>query len=551
VPQPLHRKIVSPAELAEIRQNLRTAGRTVVQCHGCFDVVHPGHIRYLQFARQLGDVLIVSLTGDAAVAKGPDRPYISQELRAENLAVLEFVDWVVIDPHPTACEILQLLKPDVYVKGREYARAADARFRGEREIVEGYGGKVTFHSGDTVFSSTQLIESMRDDQRLDQQRLETFCSRNRMDGEKMRTVLAGFAGARAVVVGDLIRERYVFCDVGATADDAPVLNASRLAAAEYWGGAACVALQLRALGAAPVLVTAAGSQTAADEYGGILAEQGVQTCLLPDRCGSAERTTFIADDSKLFQVTEGSNAPLDSKAEKRAVRLLNDQLRRNDMLIWCDYGFGLLTPGLLAAGCQAARALGRFTAGSAAGQRGQLLPLRETSLLTGSERQVREALHDMASSLPAVVSNLLQMTSGQAAVVSLRKRGLIGFDSLRVAKPDPAANDETTQNWHDRLRSEFVPTFARHPVDMLGSAESVLVAAALVLAGGGSLPLATYVASAAESLAVSYSGGRPPNAGALLEFFEGRPELQVESRFLADPPWLAEPARRHSCAVPG
>src|SRR5262245_55689923 len=108
---PLHRKIVSLEALAQTVRSLQVDGRTVVQCHGCFDIVHPGHVRYLQFARQLGDVLIVSLTGDALLGKGADRPYIPQELRAENLAALEFVDWVVIDPNPTACELLNMLRP--------------------------------------------------------------------------------------------------------------------------------------------------------------------------------------------------------------------------------------------------------------------------------------------------------------------------------------------------------------------------------------------------------------------------------------------------------
>jgi rfaE bifunctional protein nucleotidyltransferase chain/domain len=529
LPQPVQRKVVSPAALAENLQKLRCAGQTVVQCHGCFDIVHPGHIRYLQFARQLGDVLVVSLTGDAAVAKGPDRPYISEELRAESLAALEFVDWVVIDPHPTACELLALLRPDVFVKGREYAEATDPRFQREREVVERYGGRVAFHSGDVVFSSTRLVESMRDDQQLDEQRLQMLCRRNRIDAGAVREAVKTFAGLRAVVVGDVIRERYVFCDVGPAADDAPVLSAQRLGGTEYWGGAAAVALQLRALGAAPVLVSAVGLDEAAQECGAWLGELGVACCLLPERCGPVARTTFIADDSKLFKVTDGGGTPLDSAAEKRAAEFLASELQRAELLIWCDYGFGMVTPGLLEAGLRCARERGLFVAGNAVGQRGQMLALRQTNLLTGTERQVREALHDMGSGLPAVVANLLQTTGGQTAIVSLRKRGLIGFDGrARGVEGVPQ------HAWRERLRSEFVPSFARHAVDLLGAEEAVLAAAALVLAGGGALPLATYVAAAAESLALSYSGGNPPNATALAAFFDRRPELQTRSCFVPE-----------------
>ncbi|HPM24414.1 MAG TPA: adenylyltransferase/cytidyltransferase family protein [Phycisphaerae bacterium] len=528
--QPVQRKVVTLEALLSALRAPRAAGRTVVHCHGCFDIVHPGHIRYLQFARELGDILVVSLTGDAKIAKGPDRPYIPEELRAENVAALEFVDWVVIDPHATACDLLARLRPDIYVKGREYAQATDPRFQRERQIVEGYGGRVAFHSGEVVFSSTRLLESMRDDQQLDEQRLQTLCQRAGITVDVVRRAIARCAGLRVVVIGDLLREQYVFCDAGA-ADDAPVLAAQRLGGAAYWGGAAAVALQLRALGAVPTLIAAVGRDVARPRVSEELGDFGVTCRLLPERPGLIERTTFIADDAKLFKLTDGSSAPLDSAAEKRAAAVLGECLTGADVLLWCDHGFGMVSPGLLATGMIAACQGRLFVAGYAAGQRGQLLGLTGAHLLTATERQVREALHDMASGLPAVVSNLLNLTHGQTALVSLRKRGVLGFDA-GGDRTGHAAGESSA--WRERLRSEFVPTFARHAVDLLGAEEAVLAAAALVLAGGGTLSLATYIAAAAESLAVSYSGGNPPNAAALLALLERRPELQVGGHCVPD-----------------
>src|SRR6478752_7567244 len=115
-------KVCSLKRLLEHRAEARGAGRRVVQCHGCFDIVHPGHIQYLQFARSQGDVLVVSVSADPQVNKGADRPLIPDDLRAESLAALECVDYVYVNPHPTAVELLAELRPDVYVKGREYMR---------------------------------------------------------------------------------------------------------------------------------------------------------------------------------------------------------------------------------------------------------------------------------------------------------------------------------------------------------------------------------------------------------------------------------------------
>ena len=128
-------KICTRDELLARRDTARRDGRRVVHCHGCFDIVHPGHIRHLRQARQLGDLLLITITGDAGIGKGVGRPLIPQELRAENLSALDFVDWVYIEPSPTAVDLLDAVRPDVYVKGQEYATNQHAGFAAEREAV--------------------------------------------------------------------------------------------------------------------------------------------------------------------------------------------------------------------------------------------------------------------------------------------------------------------------------------------------------------------------------------------------------------------------------
>ena len=120
------RKICSLESVLALRDAARREGRTVVHCHGCFDIVHPGHVQYLQFARSQGDVLIVSLTADPQVNKGAARPLIPEDLRAANLAALECVDYVYVNPDPTAVELLGQLRPDVYEPPDAAGRSAPA-----------------------------------------------------------------------------------------------------------------------------------------------------------------------------------------------------------------------------------------------------------------------------------------------------------------------------------------------------------------------------------------------------------------------------------------
>src|SRR5580698_8187548 len=132
-------KIRTVAEVAAICEQGRRAGQVVVQAHGTFDLLHLGHVRHLEAARKLGDVLIVTVTADRFVNKGPGRPIFGQEVRAEMLAALEYVDFVGINHGPDAESLLDIIRPDVYVKGSDYENPEDditGKITSERDVVE-------------------------------------------------------------------------------------------------------------------------------------------------------------------------------------------------------------------------------------------------------------------------------------------------------------------------------------------------------------------------------------------------------------------------------
>lgn len=155
-------KIVDINELDLICQGLRKQRRRTVLCHGCFDFLHLGHLRHFKQARAQGEVLIVTLTLDHYVNKGPGRPFYNAEDRAEMLAALEIVDYVCINPWPTAAETIETLKPDVFVKGMEYRDGQaqqDARFQREADAVRHAGG-ILYFTDDVTLSSTNIIEQL-------------------------------------------------------------------------------------------------------------------------------------------------------------------------------------------------------------------------------------------------------------------------------------------------------------------------------------------------------------------------------------------------------
>ncbi|MGB4803929.1 MAG: adenylyltransferase/cytidyltransferase family protein, partial [Anaerolineae bacterium] len=157
-------KIRTVDELAAISAALKQQGKVIVHCHGVFDLLHPGHFRHFAAARRLGDVLIVTLTRDEFVNKGPGRPVFNQRLRAESIAALASVDYVAINEWPTAVNTIHRLRPDLYVKGSEYAQREQdltGKIYDEERAVETVGGRLAF-TDDITFSSTQLLNNYFD-----------------------------------------------------------------------------------------------------------------------------------------------------------------------------------------------------------------------------------------------------------------------------------------------------------------------------------------------------------------------------------------------------
>lgn len=153
-------KIFSFAELAAILRDSKANGKTVVTTNGCFDVLHLGHLRYLQAAREVGDLLVVCVNSDSSVRalKGADRPLVPENERTELLAGLECVDYVTVFSELDAKTVLSQLKPDIHIKGGDYK--IDEVI--EREVVEANGGKVMVGLNIPGKSTTNLIKTIRE-----------------------------------------------------------------------------------------------------------------------------------------------------------------------------------------------------------------------------------------------------------------------------------------------------------------------------------------------------------------------------------------------------
>jgi rfaE bifunctional protein kinase chain/domain/rfaE bifunctional protein nucleotidyltransferase chain/domain len=506
------RKICSLEHLLALREQARANGQTVVHCHGCFDIVHPGHIHHLQYAKKLGDLLIVSVSADAQVNKGPDRPLIPDDLRAASLAALECVDAVYLNPEPTAVSLLEALRPDVYVKGREYEQNHDPRFLAERDRVTRNGGRVVFSSGDIVYSSTALIGSFRKTDAFNDEKTQRFCRRYDLAGDALHQLVHRFRGQRVLVIGDYMLDRYHFCEATGVAGEGPMMALRALESRDFDGGAGVIAMHLAGLGASATLLSSFAEDDLGAQAEMRLRAAGVQIGGLHQRPATVAKHRYLVEESKLFKVDEGSAAPLDSQAEKQLADEILALADEVSAVIFADFGYGLVTAGLLERVMSPLRKRVPILTADVSGKQGNLLRFTGVDLLCPTEREVRETLHDFGSGLGAVVAQLLQSSQARQAIITLGKQGLVTFDWPGGV---PAASD-------GRLRSEYLPALSSRTIDPLGCGDALLATASLALASGGSLQAAALLGSLAAAVEVQSLGNVPMTVDALFEMIAER-----------------------------
>jgi rfaE bifunctional protein kinase chain/domain/rfaE bifunctional protein nucleotidyltransferase chain/domain len=504
----VNRKICQLDRLLSERESARSHGKKVVHCHGCFDIVHPGHIHHLQFAKSQGDILIVTVSADPSVNKGVNRPLIPDDLRAASLAALECVDWVHVNDEPTAVNLLEKLKPDIYIKGREYETNNDPRFLAEKNAVIANGGRVVFSSGDVIYSSTALIGQLEDRDVFDREKVRRFQDRFELTPPHLHELGARFRNLRVAVVGDYILDRYHFCDATGIAGEAPMMSLRSLATHEYDGGAAIIASHIARLGASATLITALADDAISEEIQNRLTSAGIDVQSAPQRRQIVSKHRYLVDQAKLFKVDDGAVHPLDSQDESSFADRILRAATGADAVIFVDFGYGLLTAPLLQRIMPTLRKTVPILTADVSGVRSNLLRFHYVDLICPTERELRQTLNDFSAGLTSVVYRLMAETRAKQMLVTLGKEGLVAFDQFLPPTPE--------QSWERQLRAAYLPSLASHAIDPLGCGDALLAAATLTLAAGGSVHAAAYLGSIAAAVEAGQIGNHAVSAEQLL-----------------------------------
>ena len=486
------RKVKTIDELCAVL-GTRPRDKKVIMCHGVFDLVHPGHIRHLLYAKEKADILVASLTADAHIAKAQYRPFVPQDLRALNLAALEMVDYVLIDVNATPIENIGRLQPDYFAKGYEYGESGiNPKTQQELDVLHSYGGEILFTPGDIVYSSSHLIET--DPPNIALEKLLLLMEADGLDFDRLRHILESCEGKKVHVVGDTIVDSLTYTTMIGGMTKTPTPSVRYDNRVDYIGGAAVVAKHLRAAGADVTFSTILGDDPLREFVLQGLADAGVKCMPLIDHARpTTHKNAFVCGDYRLLKVDTLDNRSItDDQAEKFAEQISGVTA---DAVVFSDFRHGIFNrrtiPNLTRAIPKGAF---RVADSQVASRWGNILEFKGFDLLTPNEREARFSLADQDTGVRPLAAKLHEEADCKTVVLKLGDRGVL---TCRNAKEGD-------------LRSFFVvDSFVQRVVDAVGAGDALLAYATLSMLADESEVAASVLGSMAAALECELDGNIP------------------------------------------
>jgi rfaE bifunctional protein nucleotidyltransferase chain/domain len=484
-------KIYTWADLSTLTSKLQADGSTLALCHGVFDLLHPGHIQHFKVARKLAEVLIVSITADVFVNKGPGRPIFNQEIRAETLAALQDVDYVVICEKPTAVELLNEIKPNYYVKGSDYLNAVDdvtGMIVKEREALEKHGGQIYF-TDEMTSSSSLLINKYFSNIAPDAQE---WIKKFKLDHgyDQVVEALDKIQELNVLLLGETIIDQYTYCSPLAKSSKDPILAFHQHKTNLFPGGVLTIANNCSSwVKQVKVISFSAPQDSTLDslmwKMNSNVATEFIKTTDRPTIL--KHRYVESGSNTRVFEYYDFSEIDLPAETSDAILSAISKQVSAFDLVLAADYGHGFFSSKTISFLGESNSNLSVNTQANA-GNRGyntiSKYPRADFITMNGAELQLelRNRNPDYQQIVPVLVASM----KVKCAIVTLGADGLMVFDN--------------------KGGYEKVPALAGKLVDKVGAGDAVFAMASLLAKVGAPLKVIGFLSNLVAAHEVSQLG---------------------------------------------
>jgi len=490
----IHSKIKVVDELARTLEALRKKGKKIVHCHGVFDLLHPGHIKHFEAAKKKGDTLVVTVTRDEFVNKGPGRPIFNHDLRAQSIAAIECVDFVAVNLWPTATEVIKLLRPHFYVKGSDYA-ARDGDLTGkiyeEEEAVKAVGGVMHF-TDEITFSSSSLINNFL--KPYPGEAADFFAKfKQKYSTADIIGRLKNIEKLKVLVIGDIIIDEYHYC-VGLGKSQKDTMIATRFVNDEVFaGGVLAAANHIAGFCKELTLLSCIGTKNDYRDFIIRSLKPNINAKFFDHNdAPTVVKRRFVdpAFLNKLFEICylDETNT-LSVSAEKEICRYLNAQLKEFDLVLVTDFGHGMISPRILKILARKAGYLAINVQTNSANIGYNLVTkFPRADFVCIDEPELRLACHDKITDLEKLITQISKKLSCEKVIVTRGHKG-----SLAYSKKEGFFK---------------IPIFSKEVVDRIGAGDAYFSVTAPCVFAGNPMEVAGFIGNAVGAMKVLIVGNR-------------------------------------------
>ena len=473
-----YKKITSLEKLNKIIGK-RSRKQKVILCHGNFDVVHPGHLRHLIYAKSKADLLIVSITADRHIQKGTYRPYVPENLRALNLAAFEMVDYVTIDDNKTPIKILKSLKPDFFAKGFEYSSGElPPATQEESKVVEKHGGEMIFTPGDIVYSSTKLLNLS--EPKIDNDKLLDVMLRSKITFNILRETLKNFKKINVHVVGDTIIDTHTKTNLIGGYLKTPTASVLYQDAKDYTGGAAIVAKHLKKAGANVTFTTMLGNDKLKEFAIREMKKSKIKLNYIIDKNRpTTNKNTIAASGYNLLKIDKVDNQPISLIILNKIKDFIVKE--KTDIIIFSDFRHGIFNKSSIPIlNSSIKKGVFKVADSQVASRWGNITDFKNFDLITPNEKETRFSLADQDGSISAISRQLTEKANNKNLILKLGERGIFSYGK---SNPNGFA----------------LPSFSKKIIDAVGAGDALLAYSSLALYSTKSVLVASILGSLAAA----------------------------------------------------
>jgi rfaE bifunctional protein kinase chain/domain len=465
-------------------------------CHGVFDVVHPGHLRHLLFAKSKAEILVVSITSDIHIKKGSFRPHVPEDLRALNLAALEFVDFVILDTNETPLENINIIRPDFFAKGYEYSphQKFFPRTSEETLAVNSYGGEIIFTPGDFVLSSSAYIKNDPPDIKLE--KLLMIMDRSNLSFDNLRETLELFPKYEVHVVGDTIVDSYSHCSLVGGQTKTPTMSVLFDSKSDFVGGAGIVAAHLRSTGAKVKFTTVLGDDLLGSFVQDQMANWKIQLDVISDNTRpTVNKNAIIVGNYRLLKIDTVDNRPISDEQLQRFYQSISRDY--SDAVVFSDFRHGIFNKRTIPSLIKAIPSDSYRVADSQVASRwGNILDFLNFDLITPNEREVRFALGDQDSGIRTIASEIFKRSKSSMLILKLGDKGLIACSKSEEISPEEESY-------------LVLDSFTSKVLDPVGAGDALLAYATLAMLATNNPATSTILGSFAAACECERDGNNP------------------------------------------